>query len=87
MEDGVTGFNDSYEIGGLYRALLFLARDCHSHRFSRMYSLCALNHHILAVDTQTEDGGGKWKIVQYSGRPETSMTIMLDCKSSLIVAI
>ena len=54
-EGGVTGFNDSYEIGGLYRALLFLARDCCSHRFSGMYSLCALNHYILADDTQTDD--------------------------------
>ena len=44
-----------------------------------MYGLCALNHHLPADDTQTEDGGGKWKIAQYSGRPETSMTTMLDC--------
>ena len=85
MEDGVTGFNDSYEIGGLYRALLFWQGIAIG--FRKMYSLCALNHHILAVDKQTEDGGGKWKIVQYSNTPETSMTIMLDCKSSLIVAI
>ena len=67
MEDGVTGFNDSYEIGGLYRALLFWQGIAIVIGFRKMYSLCALNHHILAVDKQTEDGGGKWKIVQYSG--------------------
>ena len=48
-----------------------------------MYSLCALNHHILAVDTQTEDGGGKWKIVQYSGRPDDNnawLQIIPNCR-------
>ena len=49
-----------------------------------------LNHQIIEKSgdvTPVKDGGGKWKIEQYSGRPETATTRVNDGQRKAMIGL